>query len=97
MPRGDKTGPEGRGPMTGRRMGYCVGNNHSGFEELYDDGRGYGGGNRRGFGRGYRRRYIPLSEEIQTNKSADNVVLDEIKSIKQQIADLEKKLTDLKK
>jgi len=24
MPRGDRTGPDGRGPMTGRGMGYCV-------------------------------------------------------------------------
>jgi len=25
MPRGDKTGPMGSGPMTGRRMGRCAG------------------------------------------------------------------------
>ncbi len=25
MPGGDRTGPIGRGPMTGRRMGYCAG------------------------------------------------------------------------
>lgn len=23
MPQGDRTGPRGRGPMTGRRMGVC--------------------------------------------------------------------------
>ena len=30
MPRGDKTGPEGFGSMTGRRMGTCVGNEQLG-------------------------------------------------------------------
>ncbi|NLG67487.1 MAG: DUF5320 domain-containing protein, partial [Actinobacteria bacterium] len=25
MPRGDGTGPEGMGPMTGRGAGYCAG------------------------------------------------------------------------
>lgn len=25
MPGGDRTGPSGAGPMTGRRMGYCAG------------------------------------------------------------------------
>lgn len=31
MPRGDKTGPLGNGAMTGRRMGFCTGNNNPGF------------------------------------------------------------------
>ncbi len=44
MPRGDRTGPWGMGPMTGRRAGYCAG----------FDMPGYGNpGPRRGFGRGF--------------------------------------------
>ena len=31
MPRGDRRGPEGTGPMTGRALGYCAGNNQPGF------------------------------------------------------------------
>jgi len=31
MPRGDKRGPEGAGPMTGRALGYCAGNDQPGF------------------------------------------------------------------
>jgi hypothetical protein len=31
MPRGDRTGPYGEGPKTGRQMGYCVGNEQPGF------------------------------------------------------------------
>lgn len=31
MPRGDRTGPMGAGPMSGRRAGYCAGYNAPGF------------------------------------------------------------------
>ncbi|RCW48754.1 MULTISPECIES: DUF5320 domain-containing protein [unclassified Halanaerobium] len=50
MPRGDRTGPEGMGPMTGRAMGYCAGADSPGFVSGTPAyvGRGYG----RGFGRG---------------------------------------------
>jgi len=30
LPRGDRTGPEGLGPMTGRAAGYCAGFNRPG-------------------------------------------------------------------
>ncbi len=47
MPFGDRTGPRGRGPRTGRGLGYC-----SGFETPgYTKGMARGGG--RGFGRGF--------------------------------------------
>ena len=32
MPYGDKTGPNSQGSMSGRKLGFCVGNNHAGFE-----------------------------------------------------------------
>jgi hypothetical protein len=53
MPRGDRTGPIGMGPMTGRRMGFCAGYSYPGFMfggPGYGMGRGMGAG--RGFGRG---------------------------------------------
>lgn len=31
MPRGDRRGPEGAGPMTGRALGYCSGNDQPGY------------------------------------------------------------------
>jgi hypothetical protein len=49
MPRGDRTGPAGMGPMTGRAAGFCAGNNTPGFMNPYGR-RGLGFG--RGFGRG---------------------------------------------
>lgn len=64
MPAGDRTGPRGEGPRTGRGFGKC----NQGFEEVQGvvgrgrggvprggDGRGFSGGPGRGPGRGWRR------------------------------------------
>jgi hypothetical protein len=51
MPWGDRTGPEGRGSMTGRRMGYCAGYDAPGYANP-SPGFGRGPGRGRGFGRG---------------------------------------------
>ncbi|HOE00305.1 MAG TPA: DUF5320 domain-containing protein [Kiritimatiellia bacterium] len=61
MPRGDRTGPQGAGPMTGRGAGYCAGFATPGFARGgrggWGAGRGYGMGRGmgRGFGRGFGR------------------------------------------
>lgn len=49
MPRGDGTGRNGGGPMTGRGMGYCAGFDLPG----YMNGRTRFLGRGRGFGRGF--------------------------------------------
>ena len=68
MPGFDKTGPEGEGAMTGRRMGRCTGygkklrpstqsENQEDFPESYGR-RGFGFGRRgRGWGFGLRNRF----------------------------------------
>ncbi len=59
MPRGDRTGPMGMGPMTGRAAGFCAGYGTPGFANQPGmgrprrGGRGLGRGYGRGFGRGY--------------------------------------------
>jgi hypothetical protein len=56
MPRGDRTGPTGLGPMTGRAAGYCAGYPVPGFmNPARGFGRGLGRGRGRGWGRGYGR------------------------------------------
>ncbi len=50
MPRGDRTGPMGVGPMTGRGAGYCAGSGGPGFMTPAARG-GFRG---RGGGRGWR-------------------------------------------
>ena len=66
MPGGDRRGPSGYGPMTGRGMGFCAGNDRGGFGNNYQ-GRGFargGGGFARGnfggfgSGRGFRNRFF---------------------------------------
>jgi len=61
MPGGDRTGPLGLGPMTGRAAGYCAGYPVPGFMNsasgYFGYGRGIGWG--RGRGRGLMYRYFP--------------------------------------
>jgi len=52
MPGGDRTGPMGQGPMTGRAAGLCAGSPNPGYANpRYGIGLGRGRG--RGFGRGF--------------------------------------------
>ena len=51
MPRGDRTGPQGMGPMTGRGAGFCAGYSNPGVVSGY--GRRFG----RGGGWGWRNRF----------------------------------------
>ena len=55
MPFGDRTGPAGWGPMTGRGMGYCAGYSAPGS---MNSGIGRGRGMRGSGGRGFRRRFF---------------------------------------
>ena len=65
MPFGDRTGPRGMGPMTGRGAGYCAGFGQPGFANPIPGrgwlGFGFGwggwGGWRGGWGRGRGRRW----------------------------------------
>jgi len=56
MPRGDRTGPMGMGPMTGRAAGFCAGNAVPGYANPAP-GRGFGMG-RGGRGRGFRHEFF---------------------------------------
>jgi hypothetical protein len=49
MPGGDRSGPEGKGPMTGRRGGYCAGSEKPGYRA---EAGGRGGSWRQRAGRG---------------------------------------------
>jgi len=51
MPLGDRRGPSGLGPMTGRRMGLCSGFGVPGYLNRAGSWLGFGG---RGSGRGHR-------------------------------------------
>src|SRR6056297_1284643 len=71
MPRGDKKGPMGQGPMTGRAMGYCVGNDVPGYMEDRPGlglARGFRGGRNAGMGRGLgREKNMPNAAPYEEN------------------------------
>ncbi len=54
MPKGDKTGPEGQGPMTGRGFGFCAGYSKPGYLNNMPGRCGNGYGHGRGTGLGFR-------------------------------------------
>jgi hypothetical protein len=99
MPGRDKTGPEGMGPLTGRQMGLCVGDDRLASSNL---GRGYGRGYGRGFGRGfgygrglgrgfgYGRGYY--FDETAPNVKEKTVIENEIRLLKDQVSSLEEQL-----
>lgn len=60
MPRGDRTGPAGMGPMTGRKSGFCTGAAAPGYANPANFAGGFGCGS--GRGRGYRRMFYATGQ-----------------------------------
>lgn len=94
MPAANKMGPEGRGPLTGRRMGLCVGNNVSGssFKGGFGRGfrRGFSGAFRRGFGNFNAQNFqAPSDKEAITNEM--NVLKEQLSFLEQQLAETQNK------
>lgn len=84
MPRGDRTGPQGAGRMTGRGAGYCAGYDRPGFAGGFS-----GGGRRRGLGLGMRRGLGSQAGNFEDRRFSDDIdarlnrierTLDELKS-----------------
>lgn len=96
MPRGDRTGPDGSGIMTGRGLGYCGGYNEPGFTAGEGRGRGFGRGYGRrtgGYGRGgYGRSFAPAFPDVTEKTLLEN----EIRILKDQMNALEKRLSETK-
>jgi hypothetical protein len=106
MPGGDRTGPEGRGPMTGRRAGFCTGNQAPGYEKpRYGFGRGLGRGSGRGYGRGFLRRdttpepyYHPNTYPQAISKDEEKTYLEETaKNLEQEIKSIRKRIEEISK
>ena len=93
MPGLNKTGPQGAGPMTGRRMGYCADNENQ-SRGFFGRGRGFGGGQGAGRGFGMRGNYntsLPESTETPNFVSEINSLKDKISSLVKEIAGLKNK------
>ncbi len=100
MPQGDRTGPEGFGPRTGRRAGFCTGNEEPGFYRV--SGRGSG----RGFSRGRRLFSYPhssygsnfnnIQEESNISKEAEVTFLkNHAEALKNELDIIEQKISTL--
>jgi len=102
MPGGDRTGPLGHGPMTGRAAGFCAGNQSPGYS-YFRHGRGFGRARGRSFRRGFWGRgrgvwyneyeNIPVSGPSQKEEKAHLESLakdleDELENIKKRIQNL---------
>lgn len=98
MPRGDRTGPNGMGPMTGRQAGYCAGFDTPGFNNNYFGARGGGGfgrGNRFRFRGGFQNNAYSAAPEYP-NVSEKTMLENEIKILKEQLNSFEQRLTEIK-
>ncbi|KON32347.1 hypothetical protein AC477_03110 [miscellaneous Crenarchaeota group-1 archaeon SG8-32-1] len=92
MPTGDKTGPIGQGPMTGRAAGYCAGYSVPGFmNPINGYGKGFGRGCGRGWGRRFGRERFVYPQPVAVQPAYQNVYppLAQTKSPRQEIAELE--------
>lgn len=91
MPGKDKRGPQGAGPMTGRRMGYCADNeNQSGG--FFGRGQRFGG--RQGFGRGFGARGNYNTNTTESNEKSLHE--SQIDSLTAQLGSLVKDVMELK-
>jgi len=104
MPRGDRSGPSGEGPNTGRGMGYCTGNDHPGFmNAISNRGRGYGRGFHGGAGYGqgaglrFRGGYGSYNPGIVSDVSEKTLIENEIRILKDQLSALEDRLSNNEK
>ena len=90
MPRGDRTGPEGKGSKTGRKAGFCAGNKSPGYVNTgFGGGRGFG----RGLGRGFRSGYS--NTETQTKEEQKTALETNLKDIEAEKQELKRKLNEL--
>jgi len=105
MPRGNRTGPMGMGPRTGRGLGYCSGETVPGYMHGAPMGRGrgwgggFGGGRGRGRGWGLQYRYAidepPYYPEPITAVEEAKLLEITLDNLKNQIKTIEKRITTL--
>lgn len=82
MPGGDRTGPAGQGPRTGRGAGLCSGNSAPGFMNRIFGGR---------FGRGLRTGGGVQPRAFNRVTPGKNT-LDQLRSLREQLNEIEKEI-----
>ena len=105
MPSGDRTGPMGQGPMTGRAFGFCGGYENPGYDKRYGGhGRGFGFGRRMGRHRGFGRRgyqdyaipgYYPPPRWMPDKEDEIKMLKTQAEALQRIQKDIEKRLGEL--
>ena len=92
MPRGDGTGPAGRGSRTGRGMGYCAGFDAPGFANPCP---GMGWGRGRGMGRRF---WGPApAQPVELSKEQQAGILEQEKAaLEQELDAINKRIKEIK-
>lgn len=109
MPAGNRTGPWGYGPMTGRGLGYCAGFPAPGFMlpgPHLGFGRGFGRGLGFGRGRGFRRLWFsgfwgypqPYWSPFHSmsSKEEETVLSEQAAILEKQLEQIKVRLTELR-
>ena len=110
MPGGDRTGPMGQGPVTGRRLGYCAGFNSPGFAKgngawtgrgfAFGRGMGRGRGTGRGWGFGVPYQNYSFASQWNAPVSKEDEIRflkSEADALKRSQQDIENRLKELEK
>jgi hypothetical protein len=112
MPLGDKSGPNGQGAMTGRRQGYCTGNEQAGYMSDipgrgmgrgagmgggFGNGTGRGMARRRGFGRGFVRGFSRGGGFFNASAGYNQSPEDEARMLEAESKRLEQELEAIRK
>ena len=100
MPGGDRSGPAGEGPMTGRQLGYCADYDSPGYTR--GAGRGFGrrigfgfrGRGRGFFGRGFGRGYFQPDYDSAQPDNIEQIQSD-VQSLKNGLAAVLERLNKL--
>ncbi len=111
MPRGDRTGPRGLGPRSGRGAGYCAGYDMPGFANPSPGvggrfgGRFGGWGRGRGWGRGWSYRsydagypnWVPPNYPPATQEQELAGLKDEAEWLMGQLGEINRRIADLER
>jgi hypothetical protein len=105
MARGDKTGPDGQGPMTGRGLGYCAGYSTPGYMHNIPGrgmrrglgfGRGLGLGFRGGRGPGYYPYSLrPSPYSVPTKEEELYILKAQAENLKKDLQEIQKCISEL--
>lgn len=96
MPGGNRTGPRGEGPMTGRGMGYCAEGSATPMRSAFAMGQGRGFGRGRGFACGMPAKTLAMPQELSKEQRVKNLEQQKV-AAEYKLKEIERQIEELKK